>query len=513
MRNKNLVNTMTLILALAVTIAFSFTPTSYYQIRKPATGDTNWGDDVNYNWDVIDQALHDINMTYRTNYGTNAHIFTIDSDDDAQTREIRFGGDYAAIRHTKIDNKITFINDLLMQESLEVSGIFNLGDDSNVGSIDTSNWDISTNGDFTGGSCIVSGALSFTGQGTLGNGTSDIYINSNDWDISSTGDMTGFKSGSFSELLSCGDMEIAGTLEVGGDSTIGGNVNLDNGKWIGLGSGQGRITFEDESRDELIISNAALGINNDPSNTQLFSVTNGDGTQYELTYFGTSGYSGANCNFALRGINTNTGGTAGDVFNSCRGLWGAATGASNYNIGVYGYAANGATNFAGYFGGNVHVTGELTAGTKTFVIDHPSDPDNKILVHSVYEGDKRGLIYNGKATLKNGRAKVSLPGYFEDLACDDDRNIQLTPIGADAGLYVLQEIQNGGFIVAATRCLDCSFYWQVTAVRCDQQALENPLIVEQEKYNPDTGKGDRRWRKKKRLSADNTDEHRYFSSY
>jgi hypothetical protein len=68
---------------------------------------------------------------------------------------------------------------------------------------------------------------------------------------------------------------------------------------------------------------------------------------------------------------------------SATGLWGYATGAGGTtHYGVYGYATGATTNYAGYFLGNVHVTGTLTKGGGAFKIDHPLDPANKYLYHS-----------------------------------------------------------------------------------------------------------------------------------
>ena len=58
--------------------------------------------------------------------------------------------------------------------------------------------------------------------------------------------------------------------------------------------------------------------------------------------------------------------------------------------------------------GTVDVVGELTAGTKTFKIDHPVDPDNKILYHMAVESPRVDLIYRGMAKLVNGKATVDL---------------------------------------------------------------------------------------------------------
>ena len=73
--------------------------------------------------------------------------------------------------------------------------------------------------------------------------------------------------------------------------------------------------------------------------------------------------------------------------------------------------------------GTAHVTGEFTAGTKTFMIDHPLAPTEKILYHAVFEGPEHGLIYRGVAQLKDGKAVVDIdksagmtPGTFNVLA-------------------------------------------------------------------------------------------------
>ncbi len=54
------------------------------------------------------------------------------------------------------------------------------------------------------------------------------------------------------------------------------------------------------------------------------------------------------------------------------------------------------------------VVGELTAGTKTFLIDHPLQPLTKNLVHMSIEGPRVDLIYRGTAMLKDGKATVNL---------------------------------------------------------------------------------------------------------
>ena len=71
--------------------------------------------------------------------------------------------------------------------------------------------------------------------------------------------------------------------------------------------------------------------------------------------------------------------------------------------------ANGAKQFE-CSGTNLAVVGELTAGTKTFRIDHPlaDKKDTHDLVHSCLEGPRIDLIYRGKTALGHGSATVDL---------------------------------------------------------------------------------------------------------
>src|SRR5690606_1929323 len=69
-------------------------------------------------------------------------------------------------------------------------------------------------------------------------------------------------------------------------------------------------------------------------------------------------------------------------------------------------------NFSGTVSvsGGVSVLGSLSKGSGTFVIDHPLDPENKLLYHSFVESPDVKNIYDGIVTLdENGEATVELP--------------------------------------------------------------------------------------------------------
>ena len=94
--------------------------------------------------------------------------------------------------------------------------------------------------------------------------------------------------------------------------------------------------------------------------------------------------------------------------------------------------------YAGYFQGNVNVTGTVAKAGGSFKIDHPLDPENKYLYHSFVESPDMMNVYNGNVMLDgSGNATVELPEYFESL--NREFRYQLTPIGAPGPmLYVLE---------------------------------------------------------------------------
>lgn len=158
------------------------------------------------------------------------------------------------------------------------------------------------------------------------------------------------------------------------------------------------------------------------------------------------------------------------------GLYGRSTGTSN-SYGVYGVVTSGTGNYAGYFAGNVNVTGSLSKGSGSFKIDHPLDPENKYLYHSFVESPDMMNVYNGNVVLDDsGAAWVQLPDYFE--ALNRDYRYQLTPIGGPGpNLYIAQEVQNNQFQIAGG-APGLRVSWQVTGIRQDPYANANRIAVE-----------------------------------
>lgn len=114
----------------------------------------------------------------------------------------------------------------------------------------------------------------------------------------------------------------------------------------------------------------------------------------------------------------------------------------------------------------LHVGGSFTAtGVKAFTIDHPLDPENKILRHFALESNEVLNVYSGTITTDaNGKTTVSLPAYFE--AINKDIRYQLTVVGTFAQAIVSKEVVSNQFEIA-TNQPNVKVSWEVTGVRND----------------------------------------------
>jgi hypothetical protein len=158
------------------------------------------------------------------------------------------------------------------------------------------------------------------------------------------------------------------------------------------------------------------------------------------------------------------------------GVYGIASETTGVNFGVKGESAS-PNGYAGYFVGNVNVTGNLTKGGGNFKIDHPLDPENKYLSHSFVESPDMMNIYNGIVTLgKDGSAEVTLPDWFE--ALNREFRYQLTCIGGFAPVYVAKKVDGNRFKIAGGKP-GMEVSWQLTGVRKDAYAEAHRIQVEE----------------------------------
>ncbi|MBN1423697.1 hypothetical protein JXA88_03990, partial [Candidatus Fermentibacteria bacterium] len=164
------------------------------------------------------------------------------------------------------------------------------------------------------------------------------------------------------------------------------------------------------------------------------------------------------------------------------GVVGIANGSAAY--GVFGQSD---TGYAGYFAGKVHVTGNFTvSGAKSFLIDHPLDPENRILAHACVESDQAVNMYRGTAILdERGEAVVELPEWFS--ALNTDYAYHLTPIGAPApSLHVATKLKGNRFRIGGGEP-GTEVSWMVTAQRNDAWMRMHPFVAERDKAGHERG--------------------------
>jgi hypothetical protein len=138
-------------------------------------------------------------------------------------------------------------------------------------------------------------------------------------------------------------------------------------------------------------------------------------------------------------------------------------GTSQKAFGVVGYSAQGTgvagatgnpANFAGFFAGNVIVTGTLTAAVKNAIVPFPDG--SRRLLHCM-ESPEHWFEDFGSARLRRGRATVQLDPDFAKVVRAGEYRVFLTPEGDCRGLYVrskggksfeVRELQGGTASVA-----------------------------------------------------------------
>lgn len=114
----------------------------------------------------------------------------------------------------------------------------------------------------------------------------------------------------------------------------------------------------------------------------------------------------------------------------------------------------------------------VATGTKSFMIDHPLDPENKFLKHFTLESNEVLNVYRGNATFAdNGEAVITLPDYFTSV--NANVSYQLTPIGASMTLYIKEKITNNAFVIAGGMA-GKEVSWAVFAERNDAYLQQYP---------------------------------------
>ncbi len=152
----------------------------------------------------------------------------------------------------------------------------------------------------------------------------------------------------------------------------------------------------------------------------------------------------------------------------------------------FGYGVYGEGNWYGLYTPDDSGAG----GVKTFLIDHPLDPENKLLRHYSVESNEVLNMYRGVMVFDaNGNAKVQLPNYFT--AININYSYQLSAIGQPMpNMYVKTEIDNNGSFVISGGAAGAKVSWTVHANRNDRYMQKYPekAIPELDKKQGQKGK-------------------------
>ena len=270
------------------------------------------------------------------------------------------------------------------------------------------------------------------------------------------------------------------------DGAVNG-VNTDQGGYSGIGGRKGGRFYAESAGTESKYGVHAWARGNG-TKFALFGQADGTGSNHGVfgsasnsaNFASSTGVTGTASSAATQnayGVVGNAGGTGTANY----GLYGSGSGGTTA-YGLYATASGATTNHAGYFQGNVTITGNLAKGSGTFKIDHPTDPENKFLSHSFVESPDMMNIYNGNVvTDAQGNAVVELPAYFE--ALNKDFRYQLTVIGDFADAIIGKKIADNQFTIRTDKP-NIEVSWQITGIRKDPYAEKNRIIPETDK-NPD----------------------------
>lgn len=277
---------------------------------------------------------------------------------------------------------------------------------------------------------------------------------------------------------------------LGGQGNVGGNDAIDTCAFIAGGkdnSAWNKYTFVGGGSGNYAISMYTTiigGLDNQASNS--YAVVGGG-----LYNRATGPYSvvvGGDSNLASASYSAIGGGRR----NQATGAYSVVAGGDHcLSAGNYAFTACSLSMISTSYSNSVALNGQVATSSNqtrvgilakaggTFTIDHPLDPDNKILNHYFVESPEMVLIYQGEAAIgSNGRVEVALPDYFDALT----RNpmISLTGIGG-SDVYIVENVTNNRFVIGGTPGIEVD--WMVTAERKDQSSEITRVLlpVEQRK--------------------------------
>jgi hypothetical protein len=117
--------------------------------------------------------------------------------------------------------------------------------------------------------------------------------------------------------------------------------------------------------------------------------------------------------------------------------------------------------------------------TKLFVEPHPSDA-SKVIHYVSLEGNEAGTYFRGTTRTFRGNAVIPVPEDFRIVTDEEGLTVQLTPVGAEASMYVVSEDLNQIVVHSSS---DVTFHYLVQGIRPDYKNFK--AIVDGSEYVPE----------------------------
>lgn len=125
--------------------------------------------------------------------------------------------------------------------------------------------------------------------------------------------------------------------------------------------------------------------------------------------------------------------------------------------------------------GNMTLNGNLSAASKSFLIDHPTKPNHKLRYGSL-ESPYHGVRLTGEGeTGADGAVVIELPEYIHALCQAEGASVQLTVINNFSAIRVAHLSVDDDCFAVESQLPNTKFYWSFTAIRKDVE----PMIVEE----------------------------------
>jgi hypothetical protein len=117
--------------------------------------------------------------------------------------------------------------------------------------------------------------------------------------------------------------------------------------------------------------------------------------------------------------------------------------------------------------------------TKLFVEPHPADA-SKVIHYVSLEGNEAGTYFRGTTRTSRGHAVIPVPEDFRLVTDEEGLTVQLTPVGAEATMYVVSEDLNQ-IVVHSSK--DVTFHYLVQGIRPDYKNFK--AILDGSEYMPE----------------------------